>query len=588
MPHPVPFSSHWLRTDWPWLWVAAGTLLLYALPYLWLGEGAYLTIHDQLDSDFLYLRLLAKSGHALGLDPDAALPNVMSGLPRAALRSGLNLEVLTYLWLPPYWAWLLNFILIHAVGFVGMYALLRRYVLPAPAQGLLRVGVALLFALVPGYTVHGISVTGQPLLLLAFLNLLNRRASWRDWLVVGLFPFYSFLVWSGLFVGTLLAALGTLVMLRRGVWRAGYVGALALLMAGYALSEWQLIGAFIGKAYVSHRTEYNYAALLPITAGASLKTAFNAFVQTQYHAGAFYTVWIMLCCLVHCTVTRSCDTTHKTTQKRVLTLLTLVLLICLWHGFYRFPATWAGAGSLPQAFQFDRFYFVLPLLWLLLLALSLRPFAPNGWWVRAALLVQFGLMLVANNEWRINATKLVGVENEATYPAYRSFFAEKQFAQISRAVGLAPAQYRVVSVGIPPAVALYNGFYCLDSYQNNYPLPYKRQFRRVIAAELAKRAPIRTYFDHYGNRCYAFSAELGLSEQEVIVSKHEQKTIQNLQLNTSALRQMGCRYVLAGLPIQNAAARQLRLMQIFSDSDSYWRVYVYSLESQFRCTNADL
>jgi hypothetical protein len=564
----VPTRAFWLPHDRPWLWVAVGTLLLYALPYVWLGEGAYLTIHDQLDSDFLYLRLLAQSGHALSTDPAATLPNVMNGLPRAALRSGLNLEVLTYLWLPPYWAWVLNFVLIHAVGFVGMYALLRRYVLPESGQSLVRVGVALLFALVPGYTVHGISVTGQPLLLLAFLNLLNRRASWRDWLVVGLFPFYSFLVWSGLFVGTLLAGMGVWVMLRRRVWVAGYAGALALLMAGYALSEWQLIGAFIGKAYVSHRTEYDYAALMPITVGASLKAAFNAFVQTQYHAGAFYTVWIGLVSLASYALTR------QTYQK---VLFALIGLICLWHGFYRLPTAWAGAGSLPQAFQFDRFYFVLPLLWLLLLALSLRPFAPGGWWVRAALLVQVGLMVVANKEWRINMAKLAGVGNGATYPAYRAFFAEKQFAQLSRAVGVAPAQYRVVSVGIPPAVALYNGFYCLDSYQNNYPLPYKRQFRQVIAAELAKSAPLRTYFDHYANRCYAFAAELGLSEADVIVSKYERRTIRNLQLDTDALRRLGCRYVLAGLPIQNAAAQHLHLQRVVADSESYWRVYWYEL-----------
>ncbi|CCG99441.1 hypothetical protein FAES_1431 [Fibrella aestuarina BUZ 2] len=584
MPHRSAPRSFWIARDKPYLWVALGLLVLYLLPYVWLGEGAYLTIHDNLDSDFLYLRLLAHSGKAITLDSAARLPIVMNGLPRAVLRSGLNLEVLTYALLPPYGAWLVNFGLIHAIGFMGMYALLRRYVLPDPPQAPIRVGVALLFALVPCYTVHGASVTGQPLLLFAFLNLLNRRASWRDWLIIALFPFYSFLVWSGLFAGLLLAGLGALVMARRRAIVWPFVGALVMLASLYIASEWQLLYAFVTKTYISHRTEYDYARLMPITLWASLKATFYLFIQTQYHSGAFYTPLILLGSLwvIGADWWRRrqavAEGPRLTGQPRViLPLLGLIGLICLCHGFYRFPATWAGAGNLLQALQCDRFYFMLPLLWLLLLALSLRQFTPTSWWVRGLLLGQLAVMGLANIEWRINVAKMAGVDNEATYPAYRAFFAERQFTQISNYTGLAPANYRVVSVGIPPAVALYNGLYTLDSYQNNYPLPYKHLFRRVIAAELAKSPTLRTYFDYYANRCYAFSAELGLSENDVMVSKYEHQALQHLQLNTDVLRQLGCRYVLAGLPIRNAAAQHLRLERIFSDSESYWKVYLYRL-----------
>ncbi|MEZ0609881.1 DUF6044 family protein [Fibrella sp. WM1] len=573
--------SFWIPRDKPYLWVALGTLLLYILPYLWLGEGAYLTIHDNLDSDFLYLRLLAHSGKAVTFDSAALLPSVMNGLPRAVLRSGLNLEVLTYALLPPYGAWLVNFALIHAIGFVGMYALLRWYILPDTSHAPIRVGVALLFALVPCYTVHGASITGQPLLLLAFLNLLNRRASWRDWLIVGLFPFYSFLVWSGLFAGLLLAGLGTLVMARRRAIVWPYVGALALLAGLYVVSEWQLLYAFVTQTYVSHRTEYDYAQLMPMTVWASLKAAFYGFIQTQYHAGAFYTPLILLSSLWVVAVgwrqRKAAVQLSAMQYQTILRLSVLIGLICLWHGFYRFPAVWAGAGSLPQAFQFDRFYFMLPFLWLLLFALSLRELVSTGWVVPSLLAGQLVVMGLANTEWRINVAKMAGVDNEATYPAYRAFFAERQFTQISNYTGLALASYRVVSVGIPPTVALYNGLYTLDSYQNNYPLPYKHLFRRVVAAELAKNTTLQTYFDYYANRCYAFSAELGLSEKDVMVSKYEQQAIQQWQLNTDVLRQLGCRYVLAGLPIRNATTQHLRLERIFSDSESYWKVYLYRI-----------
>ncbi|GAB3548174.1 DUF6044 family protein [Spirosoma fluminis] len=46
----VTFTAKSERT---YLFIASGLLALYVFPYLWLGEDAYVTIHDNLDSDFL-------------------------------------------------------------------------------------------------------------------------------------------------------------------------------------------------------------------------------------------------------------------------------------------------------------------------------------------------------------------------------------------------------------------------------------------------------------------------------------------------------------------------------------------------------
>ena len=156
-----------------WL-VALLSLGLYILPYVWLGEGAHLTIHDNLDSDFIYLYLLKITHTAFNFDLSTVIPNMMStgpdaptsfaGIPRSAFRTGLNLEVLSFYLLPPYVAQVVNFAVVHGVGFLGMYLLLKRHVLPESQWAATRVAVAFLFALVPGYIVHGASVSGQPLL----------------------------------------------------------------------------------------------------------------------------------------------------------------------------------------------------------------------------------------------------------------------------------------------------------------------------------------------------------------------------------------------------------------------------------------
>lgn len=74
--------------------------------------------------------------------------------------------------------------------------------------------------------------------------------------------------------------------------------------------------------------------------------------------------------------------------------------------------------------------------------------------------------------------------------SYREYYAIGVMEQVKdflgEAAGTEPSEYRVVSLGIDPAAALYHGFYCLDGYSNNYPAEYKHDFRRVLAPELER------------------------------------------------------------------------------------------------------
>lgn len=559
-----------------YLLVAIGLLGLYILPYVWLGEGAYLTIHDNLDSDFLYLHLLHTTGTAFAFDPDTIIPNMMHGIPRAAFRTGLNLEVLSFWLLPPYTAQVVNSAVIHGIGFWGMYALLCRYVLAEPPWAVTQVAVALLFALVPCSVVHGASVTGQPLLLFAFFNLLTRQPRWYDWLIIILFPFYSFFVWAGLFICVALGVIGVVSMVRNRAINWAYVTGLAALSGLYCLSEWQMIYSFLAKTYVSHRTEYDYARLLPLSVVDSFRRSVQLLVKTQYHSGAFVTIGILV--VATWAAFRAFRRGNAIEAKLIVLLMGTGVVICLINGFYRYPAVWLGPGSILQVFQFDRFYFLLPLLWLYVFALALRRFTPNGWLNRLFLVGQFAVMVLANDEWRINLGKITGRLDDEQYPTYRAFYAPTMFDAIRAYIGRPAVSYRVVSIGMHPAVALYNGFYTFDSYQNNYLLSYKHAFRPVIAAELDKAPAIRTYYDAYGCRCYTFSAELGMSKESVMCGKHQNRSIHHLSLNTEALRALGGQYVLSAVPIRNADQNQLRLERTFTDSDSYWKVWLYRVK----------
>lgn len=584
-------------------------VFLYA-PYWLLGQDAYFLIHDFLDDSSYNFGPLVLSGQAFNFRPDATVPPIMNGLPRSGMHSGLYASVWFFALLPPFWAILVNFLLVHALGFVGMYALMRTYILIGsgvdssgtnpPNERLLAAGVALIFALIPTYSNYGLSVMGQPLLLLAFLNVLNgranprranprranpRRAVWGSWAIIIAFPFYSFLVRSGLYVLVGLGIIGLVDMVQNRRFNRAYWLGLMVLAGLYVLVDFPMIGAYLGNQFVSHRTEYDPTLLISSSFVGNLKNIVLLFVQGQYHSGLFcpllisiWWVWWFV----------------RAKQKTALPfwLMVAIVVICLLHGLYPLLITRSGIPQrLLTVFQLDRFYFLLPLLWTVLLGLLLYNVAVLRWVGRPITTAFFGLSaqrstatlyiiilltLALNKEWTANARTLIGIGRPARQPSYRAFFAENLFHQIKRTLPGNLADYRVVSIGMHPIIAQANGFYTLDSYQNNYPLAYKHQFRQIMAAEWAnpEARSIRPYFDAYGNRCYIFPAELRM---DCLIGKTENRVVTDLQFDNLAFREMGGRYIFSAVAIKNAASLGWRQVGVFNDSASYWRVWVYAV-----------
>ncbi len=93
---------------------------------------------------------------------------------------------------------------------------------------------------------------------------------------------------------------------------------------------------------------------------------------------------------------------------------------------------------------------------------------------------------------------------------------------------------RVMSVGLDPLIAVMNDIYVIDGYHEIYPKSYKIKFRKIIEKELEKNNRIKTLYDTWGSRVYAF-----YNNQN------------NLVLDFKYAKKLGAKYVISKFPINN-------------------------------------
>ncbi len=543
-------------------------LLLYLLPMLLLRENAYIVIHDNLDSEISWYTVLARSGQIF--EAYGQVEQIMNGIPRVCLPPTWHVITLLFLVFKPFTAYLINYLLVHIIAFFGMYLLLsRHFQIPLP----LAKAVALCFAMLPFYTIYGLSIAGQPLLAFALLNLSTKPRKFRDYLIIFSFPFYSSLVFVGVFVIFLLSAWLLIDWWRNKKLNTSLFTGLLLLGSLYAFVEFNLLREMLWHpTFVSHRVEWNfYASSIPFYE--AIKRAIINFVLGQYHAASLHTLILTVVIPLALII----GLRQKNQAAKILLAITLInLTFSLIYGFQH----WTGLIPLKEhlqlayTFNFGRFHWLHPTLWYIAFAIASVIILQTGrktdrYIVILFIAFQLSFNLVHNSEWR-------GLfAPQAPALTYRQFFAEDLFQQIETYIGKPQESYRVVSIGLHPSIAQYNGFYTLDSYQHNYPLSYKHEFRQIIASELEKSPRWKQYFDNWGSRCYVFVSEVN----SFTTTKEQAITIQHLALDTEKLYEMGGRYIFSAARIANAEERGMSLLRVFEDDRFPWRIYLYQVNA---------
>lgn len=583
---------------------------LITLPYLVLGEGSYVQIHDQLDGEVLNYMYQARY-----LGQGSVIPEFMNGMDKASMLPPAPLGVLLYKIFSPFAAFGIMHWLCLLVGFMGMYGLGKRLGLRAEVSW----AMACLFCYIPFYPVYGLAALGQPMLVLCALRLRDGGSSTSGRAEKSVTGKRSVLargnagaLWqsAGCILGIALYAACSSLTLIGYVWVAAgllwtvYLAAAALrkkgdsssalrvgggamvLLCVYLATNRDLLRALSGDGFVTHRQEMVLrASEHPLQVFREL--IFNGGSYSPVYSAGILAMAVLLTLLV---LTLSAHSRRR--LKAIWGMIGLIffaaLLAVLWN-CAPVVSLRISIGGMVTYFQADRVYWCFPFLWMLTLGFVLEGLCELGermWHRKIALLGCLllvgieGLQMLRDSTLNKNIRLMLLADYEQV--TWESLYMDDVFEQIDQAIGADKDNCSVVSLGIYPSVALYHGYTCADGYSNNYDLGYKHLFRQIMAAELEENEEPRRYFDDWGNRLYLTGAPYGING---MVAKG-QTGYTDLDYDLDAMRSLNIRYLLAAAPVELSAASleqtSLRLELVegspFTDDTAYYEVWVYRID----------
>lgn len=558
-------DSYWI------LPLFAGLSLLWSLPLFILGEDSFVLIHDNLDSYLPLFRRMAESG-LLFSSSSTPFPSLLGGMPRGFLFSGYYFPAILHLYFPAFYAYAIDRTIVHLIAFLGMFRLLHYGYLRFRLSALLSALVATCFGMLPFFPYTGLSVAGLPLVLASLIAIQEHGWSLKDTLILVLFPFYSCVVHVGaFFLFCLCLYLLYDAFCQKHLNVRLFIG-IAILVCGHLIVEHLLVEQFLSADFpASHRSTWN-SLLLGVNEPSSWEVFWENLTRGHYHSTAFQSPVIFIALILAVIASPGWMLKQPVIRLAALAILAFSAVYGLWH-YLSYHAEWWHALNLDKltiGFNFGRFFWLAPVAWHLLFALALYAIiqsAPFGWGFVIVLCFLKAMPLFAYSDY--------DVERAQSGYTFKQFYSPQLFSDVRRDIGKPVDSYRVLSIGIHPAIAFYNGFSTVDGYYPNYPLSTKLAFRRIIAAELEKTPAAKRYFDGWGSRAYAFVAEL---EPDRSHTAHRQPpVIKAPQLDMNAFYELGGRYVFSSVYIEDAETIGLRLLKSYSSPESPYRIRVYEV-----------
>jgi len=605
-------------------WISLSIVMIGIYLYPLFSGHLHIPVYDNLDSNVVWNKILANS-NKIFTSNNTIIPNMMNGIPRASYGSEFDILLWLYCFFEPQTAFIINELLIHIVAFIGSYLLLSKYIVPKNkyySYIIIYTG-SIYFTTLPFWSGSGISISSLPLTTYILLDIKNRIDTKWHWFYLLVLPLYSSLVFLYMFY-ILYAGIYWLydaIRHKHIDWR--FFSAVFLLGSIFLLKEYRLVYAmFIDNGFVSHRTEFN--VFFQENAWEVYRLIYVKFLQGHMpHAAGLQQIYILpltliaillgflrkkltskesllIWCLI--AISFALDIWTRLLQNRyTIPAIVIISIIAIYKHkqiHYKLAYTILGIitiSTIATLFQYKgfayiteyipllkelnviRLYFIEPLLLLILLGFTLIIYMRRLSYTPIFILVFIVFQFIFSLSQSFYKLTLNG-----NYLSFNEYYAPKVFSNIKKDIkNIYPnkdfSQIKVVSYGIEPAVALYNNLYTVDGYSTNYPLSYKKSFRKVqtklFSVPLLKSTA--KLYDNWGSKLYLFGITSMPSTYNLYKQSNTPIPATRFNANTKELCKLNTNFIISAYPLKNIKEQNIKLINTYKGT--FWNIWLYHI-----------
>ena len=519
------------------------------------GSNSYIRIHDNLDGLIPHIKTIVNHGGYFS--PSYNIKSIMNGAKYGELVPSYSISTLWFYLLDTYPAVVLSKIILSVVAYVGMFLLLKKYQRNLN-DNFIAVFVSLCFALLPFYSIY-LDIAGLPIIAYSLHNIYHKNRKYYNYLILFLFTFYSNLALVGFFILSLLSVLILYDWIKKKKINIPLSLSLGLLIIGYFISHIPSIYLMLFEHdFISMRTEMS--TLKPINHDSFLKHFFDLFTGGQTHTASFHYYFIPIVIL---------NCFHK--NYKIKLLFIFIMFSSLLYAFKMvnfFDITIFKVLYKTIPLQIDRFYFLNPFVWYLLLYFSLINII-NHFPKLKYIAVIFLIFSIRLNYYSAYSLKMK-YDKALTFNEY---FSENIFKKVKNET----KNSKVICIGFHPSIAEYNGISVLDIYSSNYSLKYKNKFYQIIKKELNKSSSIENYFKNWGSRCYSFSTDISSDSKKLNLTTNLDLESISLDYNFDKLKEMNCKYIISRYKIAKRKNSNLIKEINSKDKSQFNQIYLYEM-----------
>ncbi len=540
---------------------ALAVLLVFLSPNIFFSNKARHLIHDNLNSNVVWYKNLAESGKMFAGNNEE-ITKSLHNIPRGCYPSEFNIQHLLYCMFDAQTAYNVNAVLMHILAFFSMFVFARKYIFKYTNE-LFVVLISLAFALLPFWPSGGGAISMQPLLLYAFLNILNKEKGAKNWLVLFLVPMYSVFVFSNMFFVIIFSTLYLVYAFRSKQLNFKLIAALGFFSIVSLLVEYRLFYMQFIAHFQSHRDVLSDLGSINIkgVVGVSLLH----FLKGHYHFISGQTPFILLLFLL-----AFVSSAEKKEKRNLILVIGLILTISV---VFVLP-NWTFVSNIMAKYKILnvinlRFYSLFPLLWFIVLTYSVALLIRKNKIFRilsativiaicGCLFLSVGVKDYYGSNYAENTFYNTFInQNSEGFANFRTYYKTSLFEELKKYID--PSDGYIACLGFDPEVAQYNGFSTIDGYFYYYSKAYNQTIYAIDKKERKKTGDLKKE-----NHCILVCNDIKVGK----------KVIDNLELDFDKMKSIGTRYLFSIREIKND---RLESKGRFSAKESKGSVFVYQI-----------